>query len=116
MSRDYILYLQDISLHCEKILRFTQNVTFEQFASNDEKVYAVVKSLEIIGEAANHLPEAFRVKHSEIEWKKLVAMRHELVHEYFGIDQEVVWSAVKDSIPQLAIKIAEIISHENYTE
>jgi uncharacterized protein with HEPN domain len=116
MSRNYLLYLQDISLHCEKILRFTQNVNFEDFRSNDEKVYAVVKSLEIIGEAANHLPQKILTKYDDITWRELTRMRNELVHEYFGIDHEVVWSAVKDLIPQLAVRVDRILSNETFPE
>jgi len=68
----------------------------------------VVRNLEIIGEAANRLPDAFRARHSEIEWRKIIGLRHRIVHDYFGVDLALVWEIVVTSAPVLAEQLSRI--------
>ncbi len=103
MSRDEIMYLQDITESCEKILRFTAGLTQSDLIG-DEKTYdAVVRNLEIIGEAAKHISEEIKKQLPEIEWRKAAGLRDMLVHAYFGIDNDILWDVVQNKVPHLAI-------------
>ena len=102
MSRDEIMYLQDIAESCEKILRFTAGLSQSDLIS-DEKTYdAVVRNLEIIGEAAKHISEEIKRQLPEIEWRKAAGLRDMLVHAYFGIDNDILWDVVQNKVSRLA--------------
>jgi uncharacterized protein with HEPN domain len=101
MSRDEIMYLQDIAESCEKILRFSQGLS-QSGLIRDEKTYdAVVRNLEIIGEAAKHISEDLRKQLPDIEWRKAAGLRDMLAHAYFGIDNDILWDVVQNKVPQL---------------
>ena len=98
MSRDHRLFLDDIRLACEKILRYTQTMTFEQFTVDEKSFDAVVRNLEIIGEASKNIPEQVRQKYPQVEWRKIAGIRDIVAHEYFGIDEEILWDIIKHRI------------------
>ena len=87
---------------------FTAEVDFEAFRQNREKVLAVVKTIEILGEAVKNIPEDTRSRYPQIPWKAIAGMRDVLVHEYWEIDLNVVWATVQEGIPPLKITILEI--------
>jgi len=87
---------------------FTANVEFEAFRANREKVLAVVKSIEILGEAVKKIPDDIRTQYPEIPWKAIAGMRDMLVHEYWGIDANVVWATVQEGLPPLKAVIIEV--------
>jgi len=89
----------------EKAFEFTENVSFEEYKSNALLRFAVVKSVEIVGEASYNLTKEFREQHSEIEWNKIIAMRHILVHGYYQIEDIFVWDTVKNYFPPLKEKV-----------
>jgi uncharacterized protein with HEPN domain len=102
MSRDEIMYLQDIAESCEKILRFTAGLS-QSDLKVDEKTYdAVVRNLEIVGEAAKHIGEEIRRQLTDIEWRKAAGLRDMLAHAYFGIDDDILWDVVQNKVPRLA--------------
>ena len=102
MSRDEIMYLQDIAQSCKKILRFTQGLTQSDLIQ-DEKTYdAVVRNLEVIGEAAKNVSDEVRKQLPDIGWRKIAGMRDMLAHAYFGIDDDILWDVVQNKVPQLA--------------
>ncbi len=102
MSRDEIMYLRDIAQSCEKILRFTNGLT-QADLTQDEKTYdAVVRNLEIIGEAAKNISDKLRKQLPDIEWRKAAGFRDMLAHAYFGIDDDILWDVVQNKVPQLA--------------
>ena len=110
MSRDELMYLQDIVESCDRILRYTSNLTKEQLIE-DEKTYdAVVRNLEILGEAAKHVSDELRVKIPNIEWRKISGMRDLLAHAYFGIDNNILWDVIKNKIPHLLESVNEFLS------
>jgi uncharacterized protein with HEPN domain len=101
VSRDVAFFLEDIENACIKILRFTGQMTFKDFIG-DEKTYdAVIRNLEILGEAAKRLPDDVGRQMPEIEWKKVRGLRDIVAHEYFGIDTEIIWSIIHNKVPEL---------------
>jgi uncharacterized protein with HEPN domain len=104
-DRPVRLLIEDILESIEKIERYTAGISFEEFSNDDKTNDAVIRNLEIIGEAANRLPDDFKDKHSNIEWFKIVGLRHRIVHEYFGIDLGIVWQIVTKDIPLFKIDL-----------
>jgi uncharacterized protein with HEPN domain len=92
-----------------EIQSYTKNTDLEEFARNSMKKYATIKQLEIIGEAANHISKAIKEEYSEIEWREIIGLRNILIHEYFGVDENVVWGIVTKDIPRLKNHITQII-------
>lgn len=108
-KRVYTDYLRDMVEYAEKAERFVRGVEFEDFQNDEQKVLAVVRALEVIGEAARHIPKTVRDKYPEILWKKIAGMRNMVIHEYFGVDLEVVWRTVQENLPPLRQAIATIL-------
>jgi uncharacterized protein with HEPN domain len=88
--RDYKLYLYDIKEAVEKIETFTRGFTFEEFVEDAKTVDAVIRNLEIMGEAAKHIPKRVKERHSDIDWKAMAGMRNILTHEYFGVRMGII--------------------------
>jgi uncharacterized protein with HEPN domain len=101
VSRDWRLYWDDIIGACEKIKRYTAGLDRDAFIADDKTGDAVIRNLEVIGEAAKHLPPEARELASDIEWKKICGFRDFLIHAYFGVDPDIVWSVVSDKVPEL---------------
>ena len=86
---------------CEKVIRYTKESEKGKFFEGEEKYDAVLRNLEIIGEAAKRIPTEFRKDHPDIEWKKISGFRDIAIHEYFGVDQEIVWDIIQNEVPLL---------------
>ena len=108
MSRDYRLFLDDIRESCEKILRYTQGMAKVQFEADEKTQDAVVRNLEIIGEAVKHLPEEVRNRYPQVEWRKIAGLRDVVVHHYFGINKDIVWDIVENKVPQLLVQLKQV--------
>lgn len=100
-KRETLLLLEDIQEAAQKIISYTSGMSFDNFIKDDKTIDAVVRNFEIIGEAANRVPEEFKLNHPEIEWRRIIAFRNRIVHEYFGIDYEMVWKIKEENIPLL---------------
>ena len=106
--RDYIIYLNDILSSINKIEKAIKNV--KSFQELDEIVIdGILRNLEIVGEAAKNLPEEFKNLHKDVPWKEIVALRNILVHEYFGIDYEIIWNILIKDLPNIKPKIERLI-------
>ena len=109
-KREVKLLLLDISEACEKIFRFTENMNYSEFASDDRTSDAVIRNLEVIGEAANHLLDAFISSHPEIGWSKAIAVRNRVIHEYFGVDYAILWNILHNYLPEFYKSIQRLLT------
>lgn len=100
-KRVYTDYLRDMIEYAGKAVQFMQGVTLNDFQGNDEKIFAVVRALEVIGEAARHIPRSLRDEYLQVPWRKIVGMRDKVVHDCFGVDLEVVWRTVREELPRM---------------
>ena len=101
MPRDSRVYLEDILEATRKITVYTGSLSKAAFLEDEKTIDAVVRNLEVIGEAVKKLPEDLRAQHSAVEWKKIAGLRDILIHEYFGLDAEIVWDIVQNKVPTL---------------
>ncbi len=109
-SRKPSVYLIDIIESINLIESFIANVDEDAFFSNIEKQDAVLRRLEIIGEAVKHLPDQIRKKNTSIPWRQIAGMRDIIIHEYFGITLEMIWVVVTEDLPKLKAPIQQILA------
>jgi uncharacterized protein with HEPN domain len=109
MNKDIRVYLEDILDCIKKIQTYATDETFDSFSQNVEKQDAVVRRLEIIGEAVKKLPNEVKVMHPEIPWKQIAGMRDVLIHEYAGIRLERVWKVITDDLKILKSAVSAIL-------
>jgi uncharacterized protein with HEPN domain len=107
--RDYTLYLKDILAAIESIERFTAGIDLGAFQADDKTTSAVIRKLEIIGEAVKQIPDEIRQRYTQVPWREMAGMRDKLIHFYFGVDYHLVWKAIKERLPQVKREIQEIL-------
>jgi len=113
-ERNLKLFLKDILASVQKIQKYIRGKSYKEFTNDSLLVDGVVRNLEVIGEAVKNMPLAFREKHLGIEWKKMAGLRDMLIHEYFGVDYEILWDIVKNKIPRLNRQLRTILKEETY--
>lgn len=112
-KRNPEIFLKDILKSIQKIQRYTAGKKYEDFINDELLVDGVVRNLEIIGEAVKNIPSNFRKRYSSIEWRKIAGLRDILIHEYFGIDYELIWNIIQKEIPFLCKQIEDILKDLN---
>ena len=113
MKRDFILFIKDILESIENIEDFVAGFSKEDFWDDKKTQDAVIRNIEIIGEAVKNIPEIIRQKYPNVEWKKIAGIRDILIHNYLGTDLEIVWGIIKNNLPKLKKEIKLIIKKEN---
>lgn len=101
MKRNYLDYVDDIINSIDEIAEFIKGIGFETFKTDKKTIKAIIRDLEIIGEAAAKIPVDIQDKYPDIPWKRMIGMRNKLIHEYFGVDLEIVWVVCTEEIPPL---------------
>ena len=100
-KRDVRLLLGDILDSARKIIKYTAGLSYDQFLSDGKTIDATVRNFEIIGEAAKRLPPDYKLTHPEIDWAGIIGFRNRIIHEYFGIQYDVLWQIKDEYIPDL---------------
>lgn len=107
--REYSLYLKDILAAIESIEGFIAGMDLETFQDDDKTNSAVMRKLEIIGEAVKQVPDEIRQDYSQIPWKEMAGMRDKLIHFYFGVDYHLVWKAITERLPHVKQDIEQVL-------
>lgn len=115
-KRDNLLLLDDMLQSAQRIKRYTKDLDYDSFTADDKTIDAVVRNFEIIGEAANRIDPDFRDFNPEIEWKRIRGFRNRIVHDYFGIDYEIVWNIVDTYLDELIDWLETIIDDNKATQ
>ena len=108
-KRNAFLLLDDIIESVNKIKNYVKNLTYDEFIDDSKTVDAVIRNFEIIGEAAKRLPEEFKLKNDQINWFRIIGFRNRVVHDYMGIDFEIVWTIINKDLDSLSDEIKMIL-------
>jgi uncharacterized protein with HEPN domain len=109
VTKNYLVYIQDILDAITSIENFVAGLDYETFKNDDKTSSAVIRKFEIIGEAAKHIPEEIRKQYPSISWKEMAGMRDRLIHLYSGVDYQLVWGTVKKQLPEIKLEIQNIL-------
>jgi len=107
-------YLSDIREAIQRIAAYTAGLNYEQFMQDNKTQDAVVRNLEIIGEATKNLSSRLRRTYAQIPWRDLAGVRDKMIHHYFGINYEIVWTIAKEELPDLLSQIQDILTKETW--
>jgi uncharacterized protein with HEPN domain len=113
IKRDYRLYLRDIVEHARRIMRYVHGKTYEQFTQDDMLIDAVIRNLELIGEAVKRVPYSVRRKYPQVAWQKIAGLRDILIHDYTNISIPILWDIITNKLPELMEQIGAILDAEN---
>lgn len=110
MSKEPIEFLKHIADECTYLLSVSKNLSKDEFLNDETLKRAVVRSLEIIGEATKKIPADFKVRWSSIQWKNMAGMRDRLIHDYIGVNYSIVWDVFRNKIPELHVQIQNVLN------
>ena len=108
VKRSSKLYIDDIVRSIGRIEKYAHGLSFDQFSKDEKTIDAIIRNLEIIGEAARNIPQSVREKNRNMPWKEMVGMRNKVIHEYFGVDPEILWQTVRSDMPVLKEKMKKL--------
>ena len=108
-KRDWRLFVYDMLDSIGKIESYLSDMSYEEFLDDDKTKDAVVRNLEIIGEAANRIPEKVKEKHQEIPWRQIVGLRNRLIHGYFVVDYRIVWNIATKELSRLKFQLKKML-------
>lgn len=109
MSRNVALYLKDILQNMRDAEEFIRGMNYGRFETDKKTINAVLRSLEVIGEATKHIPDNLRARYPDIPWKEMAGLRDKVIHFYFGVDKETVWLVVQDRLPVIRSMVEKIL-------
>ena len=108
-KRDYLDYLNDMYESINKGIAFISEMTYEDFRKDEKTQFALIRVIEIIGEASNKIPDEIKIQSQQIPWREMSGMRNILIHDYFGVNIQVVWETAQNDLPLLKEKIQKLI-------
>ena len=112
MKKEPLIFIQHILENISNIENFSEGLSESKFIGDKLRQNAIVRQIEIMGEAVKNIPDSLKKKHANIPWKEIVGTRDKMIHHYFGVDLEVVWDIVRKDIPKLKVQIKEIFREE----
>jgi uncharacterized protein with HEPN domain len=112
-KRVYLDYLEDIRQAADKAITFLDDLSLQAFSTDEKTAYAVVRALEILGEAAKRIPQEVRDKYPQIPWRAMAGIRDKLIHDYVSVNLEIVWKTVTQDLPQLLPQIRQVLEDAN---
>jgi len=101
MKREYGDYIEDIIRSVNDVEEFTRGMSYDDFIQDKKTIYAVIRALEVLGEAAKNIPHSIRDNYPHVPWRKMAGMRDKLIHQYFGVDLEILWKMVQKDLTHL---------------
>lgn len=107
-KRDTRLYVEDIRDFIRKIEEYIKDLTLDEFSKNSMVIDAVIRNLSVTGEAAKNIPDEIKEKHINVPWSEIMGMRNKVVHEYFGVDEEILWKTIKEDLPVFKVSILDL--------
>ena len=110
--KDPIIFLEHILENIELVKKLSKNLSRQTLSQNKERQYAIVRAIEVIGEAMRNLPEFFSKKYPDVAWKEIIGTRDKLIHHYFGVDLDIIYKIINDDMPVLEKQIKEILKIE----
>jgi len=108
MPEDYTVFIEDILTSIKKIQTYVKNLSLEEFSHDEMRIDAVLRNLEIIGEAAGRIPPDVREIYPDIEWRKIVGLRNILIHEYSGVNLKIVWDIIENKLNPLKAELLKV--------
>jgi len=107
-KRTALLYIEDIKDSIRKIEQYTKSLTFEKFTNDGKTIDAVIRNISVIGEAVKNIPSAVKSKYPDIPWREIESMRNKIIHEYFGVSEDILWKTIKEDMLVLKKQIKNI--------
>ena len=112
MTKDNLVYIKHVRDAIATIQDYTNGMSYDEFIADQKTRDAVVRQLEIIGEAVSNTSADFRKLHDGVPWRDISAMRNKLIHEYFGVDEDTVWQVIKEDVPELNLAIEKLLQED----
>lgn len=111
MKRSYRLFVEDILESVDKIERYVKGISYDNFVENEMIIDAVIRNLEVIGEASKNIPENIREQYTTIPWRRIIGLRNIMIHGYFGIDLSIIWEIITKNLPETKPSIVEMLNN-----
>ena len=108
-KKDRNILLNDVLESIQKIKKYTKGMNFEQFLQDDKTIDACVRNFEIIGEVSSKIDEDFKLNHSEIEWNRMKGLKNRMIHDYSGVDYQVVWDIISEYLDELEYQVEKLL-------